>query len=712
MNRIVLLVAAVGALNAGFWSSAVAGPYSDLILSDDPVAYWKLGETSTTQTAVNSATGANSVGASANGSYTGGAVLGESALVSGEADGAMRIGGGTTDRMATAGFEKKGPSGSGYTVEYWAKLPVNYPSYYQNMVGDRTTSFYLMSYLGSNKKIRPHAYTSDGYNSVDTVPTLELNKTYHVVSTWDEASGEMRVYLDGREVSTSVTAGTNPTTGTAANTANPIFVGKDNAEPFDATTIFDEVAIYNRALSPAQINDHSWVGRGSPSSVVLSTDVLGPGLYSDGYQNNAGDSTVELIRYISNTDNSPHNVGYNQAGDQIDFARWVVDGNTAGGWGSDQHGRSISGSYGNLWLPADGETSTSTDSVGFGAHANKLITFDLDDIRPVHLGGTDRPLVFAGRFGVNGVVGGNDPGVIGGVWVDGELWNISPEVKKGDAGSYRFNVVLPSDARYLTFAMLNGADTVWDDAALRDPTLHVGDRMASTAVEFRDSSDWDFATLQGPSASDYADANRGNNVKFYFDGGSYHGAGEAPGVDGELTVLNDGLFPTGSIPNSETFLHRDGEGEFARILIDLGMDDGISFGLDAVNVFGSNTTDTWRDYKVFDLFGSNAEDAPLRDGDLIESGWELISSVRESNDVLQQHTRHGVNIADVDREFRYLLLMMYPNPAVPDADSGLVKSSHYVEVDIFGAVVPEPTAGLLMLVGVVGLGLLRGRRRK
>ncbi len=687
-----------------FSSLAVAGSYSDLILLDDPVAYWKLGEADTSDTAVNAATGANSAGAAADGAYTSGVATGQPSLVVGETDGAIRIDGGTADRMATAAFEKKGPSGTGYTVEYWAQLQSS-PTGFQNMVGDRAGgSFYLMNYLLASNSLRPHVFTTTSHHSVDSVTALSLNETYHVASTWDEGTGEMQLFVNGHELATTVVNGSNPTAGTAVNTANPVFIGIDDYEPFSGTTFFDEVAIYNRALSPAQINDHAWVGHGGPSSVVLSTDVLGPGVYGDGYENNAGDSTVELIRDIPNTDAASVEVNYNQPGDKIDFARWVVDGNTAGNWGSDQHGRG-----GNLWLPGDGESDTA--HVGFGAHANKLITFDLADIRSAHLGGTDRPLVFAGRFGVDGRVGSNDPDVVGGVWVDGELWSISPAQRKADP-SYKFNVVVPDDAQYLTFAMLNGSSTVWDDATLRDPILHVCDRAATTTVEFRDASDWDFASISGPSASDYADANSGNNVKFYFDGGSYHSAGEPPGAGGEVTVLNDGNFPTGSIANSDTFLQGDGEGQFARILIDLGMQDGVSFDLKAVNVFGSNTTDKWRDYKVFDLYGSDAESAPSRDGDLIESGWELIGSVRESNDVLQQHTRHGVNMTDIDREFRYLLLMMYPNPAVPDGNSGLVKSSHYVEVDIFGAVVPEPAAGLLMLLGALGLGLVRNRRTR
>jgi hypothetical protein len=47
------VLAAYLVLNASAW----AGIYSQVVGADDPVAYWRLGESSSSQTAVNSATG-------------------------------------------------------------------------------------------------------------------------------------------------------------------------------------------------------------------------------------------------------------------------------------------------------------------------------------------------------------------------------------------------------------------------------------------------------------------------------------------------------------------------------------------------------------------------------------------------------------------------------------------------------------------------------
>ena len=46
-------------------------------------------------------------------------------------------------------------------------------------------------------------------------------------------------------------------------------------------------------------------------------------------------------------------------GPTVDVGEWIVDGGTAGGFGSNEHGRG-----GNLWIPGDGEANVPQD--GFG----------------------------------------------------------------------------------------------------------------------------------------------------------------------------------------------------------------------------------------------------------------------------------------------------------------------------------------------------------
>ncbi|MCS7306838.1 MAG: PEP-CTERM sorting domain-containing protein [Thermoguttaceae bacterium] len=264
-------------LNGWVWNvSAQAGIYSQVVQTDDPVAYWRLGESSTSQTAVNSATGPSSAGIAANGTYTSGVGVNTAGLIFGDPDKAITINNNSSDRMFTNGFEKLG-SGTGYTVEYWTKLGTS-PTGFMNMVGDREASgdFYLMSYLKGGGAVRAHTYTTNGINSIDSTPTLTTNKIYHVVSTWDKTTGQMRIYINGQQVATTVAAGSNPTSGTAVNTNNPIFIGKDNDASHLATVVIDEPAIYNRPLSPSAILTHYVAGR---LGVVTASNLTMPVSY-------------------------------------------------------------------------------------------------------------------------------------------------------------------------------------------------------------------------------------------------------------------------------------------------------------------------------------------------------------------------------------------------------------------------------------------------
>ena len=251
----------------------------------------------------------------------------------------------------------------------------------------------------------------------------------------------------------------------------PAIIGNttSNVEPFSGA--IDEVALYGNALGAITVFRHA-LASGADVALRLSTDVLGPGRFPNGYNNNAGESTVELIRFIANSNASPINVAYTQnPADIIDFSPFVVAGNTAGDWGSDTHGRG-----GNIWIPADGEVNEPHE--GFGCHVNKFITFDLDDIRDVWLGGTNERLMLTGSAGVNGNVPTSmDPPnatIQSAIWLDGQLLDASPLISRTGL-SYDFQLLLPPGGRFLTMALLNGEGTssVWDDAAFRDVRLQI-----------------------------------------------------------------------------------------------------------------------------------------------------------------------------------------------------------------------------------------------
>ena len=204
--------------------------------------------------------------------------------------------------------------------------------------------------------------------------------------------------------------------------------------------------------------------------VSLSTTVLGPGRFptgSFGHQNGfSNNHTVELIGMIGQAFATSIPLTRQSTGPSADFSKMVAGDGTAGDWGSDTHGRG-----GNLCLVGDGETSV--PHAGFGCHANKFITFNLDEIRARHFDGSDKPFIVSCRVGVNG-----DPGVHptaagqAGIWLDGKRVTAS-KVLPRDTRSQTLEAVIRPQTRYLTLAMLNGdTSTFFDDIAMRDVDVH------------------------------------------------------------------------------------------------------------------------------------------------------------------------------------------------------------------------------------------------
>jgi len=448
----------------GLAVSVQAGTYNDLILSHGPVSYWTFDESATgTGTAFDSASNNDGTfGGTAE--RTAGLVGVGAAQFNTTAGDTVNVGNGGGDFAFTTGMTAEAL----FTTD-WAGS-----AYREFLRKEDSDNRILLSFqagnilsFGINDGSGYHELDMvlDGLDGRPTVAQIADGNPHHVAATYDAASGFKGIYVDGSlRDSTVESAGTNMTSGGSG----AAHIGSYNglSEPFSG--VIDEMALYGNALTPEQLSRHAFDGLGGPQSVVLSTDVLGPGVFPDGYNNNTTGSTVELIRRIPNKTAdppAPYVEAYTQnPADTIDFTPWVVQGNYADGWGSDEHGRG-----GNLWLPGDGEIDE--PHVGFGAHSAMFITFDLEDIRRERFYGRTDPLLLTGRVGVDGRVGSNNPLIEGGVWLDGALLETSGLLAKTDP-SHLFELVLPSTGRYLTLALLNGDNsTDWDDATFRDMQL-------------------------------------------------------------------------------------------------------------------------------------------------------------------------------------------------------------------------------------------------
>ena len=118
-----------------------------------------------------------------------------------------------------------------------------------------------MVYGGGDGFIRPHLYTSGGVTSIDSQRAVAAGEIVHVVSTWDAATGQLDLYLDG-ELAALRREGGNPNSSPPINTDNPVFIGRDNREAAPDVVI-DEAAFYDYPLTSAQIRTHFDLGAGA-----------------------------------------------------------------------------------------------------------------------------------------------------------------------------------------------------------------------------------------------------------------------------------------------------------------------------------------------------------------------------------------------------------------------------------------------------------------
>ena len=269
-------------------AGAQAGPYSDLVLGDNPVAYWRLGSVSAGGTETN----LGSAGASADGTYTAGAAS-VAGLLYGDGDTALSVSG--TERVSTAGFEKFA-GGSGFAVEFWTEFNA-VPTGYVNLVGDGQSGgdFDLMVYGGAGGFIRAHVLTAAGLQSIDSVQKFGVGEVHHVVSTWDGTPGNLKLFIDGKQAAVTQYSGSNPTGGSPLNTDNPIYIGKDNRTGASPNAVLDEAAVYDRPLANTEIYGHYLVGTLSGGAVTapvsywsFDESATGTGTAYDGTDGNDG----------------------------------------------------------------------------------------------------------------------------------------------------------------------------------------------------------------------------------------------------------------------------------------------------------------------------------------------------------------------------------------------------------------------------------------
>ncbi|WP_308166519.1 LamG-like jellyroll fold domain-containing protein [Actinomadura sp. NEAU-AAG7] len=239
------------AASAPATAAGTPGPYSGEIGGDGPSAYWRLGESS--------GPGYDYVGGN-DLTFGSGVTRSQTGAISGDPDRAVKFGGTSTGTAASGAAAAP----QNFSIEAWVKTTsktggkiVGYGSAASGLSTRYDRHLYMTNdgravlgvYPGSAKTIQSAAGLNDG-------------KWHHVAGTLDADAG-LKLYVDGQQKAADASV------KTAEAYAGYWRVGGDNTTGWPAKPssdflngTLDEVAVYPRALTAAEITRHHGLGTG------------------------------------------------------------------------------------------------------------------------------------------------------------------------------------------------------------------------------------------------------------------------------------------------------------------------------------------------------------------------------------------------------------------------------------------------------------------
>jgi hypothetical protein len=265
------------ALLVVLWPATIMAGYVDAILGDNPVAYWRLGESGGTTAA--DSTGHGHTGTAASGTNV--ALGGSAGALVGDTNKAGLFANSSTGFITAAnsdGFSFD--IADSFSIETWIKTSSTVASLAIVCKDDHVTApnyhgYTLMLDVGKPLFQFEDGNTQSQYMYRETTSAINDGNWHHLVATYDgtNALSGMSLYVDGATVATIT--GQAGVLGSLMTT-EPLFIGKRHGTTnvkFDG--ILDEVAIYGSELSAAKILDHYNIGMGlavpEPSTLALAT---------------------------------------------------------------------------------------------------------------------------------------------------------------------------------------------------------------------------------------------------------------------------------------------------------------------------------------------------------------------------------------------------------------------------------------------------------
>jgi hypothetical protein len=227
------------------WTIDPAATYTDVMTGTAGlVGWWRLGDTGTTA--------ADSKGTNA-GAYVGG-VARVAGLIAADADAAHDFDG-VNDLVNLAPAPFGTPAQ--LSVEAWVRIDTRKTSSGRHFLvtdalDDLTDGFSLLVDTSNRPQLFVGRNSTTNATAVSSV-ALTLGTTYHVVATYDAAT--VRVYVNGVE-----RAAVPYTGGVGYSASRDLLLGAQNKATNRSVRWLDgkldEVALYDRALSPATIQSH------------------------------------------------------------------------------------------------------------------------------------------------------------------------------------------------------------------------------------------------------------------------------------------------------------------------------------------------------------------------------------------------------------------------------------------------------------------------
>jgi hypothetical protein len=248
MWRLLLVLAGCGRIDFDAVSAPDAAlvTYRDVVLSDLPAGYWRLGDSGST---------ARDETGRFDGSYAG-ACADDSGALTGDSDGAKGFAAGCTIALgASLEFDGTAP----FTVEVWWKPLAGNATSYLMMRETRTANMALPTNGYGLISASQGVYFERAVamqNAVTALEPVTVSRFSHVVGVYDGAS--LTLYVDGVAVSTK------PDARPVSPHSVGAYIGGIPPSYGLARGTLDEIAVYDTALAADRIALHHDIGVNGP----------------------------------------------------------------------------------------------------------------------------------------------------------------------------------------------------------------------------------------------------------------------------------------------------------------------------------------------------------------------------------------------------------------------------------------------------------------